>query len=100
MPQPKKDTALGKEIFTRIIAMLINEAADALYMQIGSKEDIDLAMTKGVNYPKGLLKWADEIGIDAIYQQLKQLHTDYGDDRYRPSILLKRMAAEGKKFYS
>ncbi len=100
MSQPKKDIGLGKEIFTRIISMLINEAADALYMQIGSKEDIDLAMTKGVNYPKGLLKWADEIGIDIVYNQLKQLHTDYGDDRYRPSIILKRMASEGKKFWS
>ena len=100
LPQPKKDTALGKEIFTRIIAMLINEAADALYLQIGSKEDIDTAMTKGVNYPKGLLKWADEIGIDTVYQQLKQLHSDYGDDRYRPSILLKRMTTEGKEFYN
>ena len=100
LPQPKKEEKAGKEIFTRIIAMLINEAADALYMQIGSREDIDLAMTKGVNYPKGLLKWADEIGIEPIYQQLKQLHTDYGDDRYRPSILLKRMATEGKKFYN
>jgi len=100
LPQPKKDEALGKEIFTRIIAMLINEAADALYMQIGNREDIDLAMTKGVNYPKGLLKWADEIGVENIYQQLKTLHADYGDDRYRPTILLKRMAAAGKKFYS
>ncbi|HEX7412629.1 MAG TPA: 3-hydroxyacyl-CoA dehydrogenase NAD-binding domain-containing protein [Bacteroidia bacterium] len=100
IPQPKKDTALGKEIFTRIIAMLINEAADALYLKVGSREDIDLAMTKGVNYPKGLLKWADDMGIETIYQQLNKLHTDYGDDRYRPSILLKRMASEGKKFYS
>ena len=99
LPQPKKDETLGKEIFTRIISMLINEAADALYMQIGNREDIDLAMTKGVNYPKGLLKWADEIGIENVYQQLKTLHADYGDDRYRPSILLKRMATEGKKFY-
>lgn len=100
LPQPQKDTALGKKIFTRIIAMLINEAADALYLNIGSKEDIDLAMTKGVNYPKGLLKWADEMGVETIYNQLKQLHTDYGDDRYRPSILLKRMVSEGKKFYN
>lgn len=99
LPQAKKDETLGNEIFIRIISMLINEAADALYMQIGSREDIDLAMTKGVNYPKGLLKWADEIGIEKIYQQLKTLHADYGDDRYRPNILLKRMATEGKKFY-
>jgi 3-hydroxybutyryl-CoA dehydrogenase len=100
LPQPKKDEILGKEIFTRIIALLINEAADALYMQIGNREDIDLAMTKGVNYPKGLLKWADEIGSKAIYDQLKSLQADYGDDRYRPSILLKRMAENGKKFYA
>jgi 3-hydroxybutyryl-CoA dehydrogenase len=99
LPQPKKDEVLGKEIFTRIISMLINEAADALYMQIGNREDIDIAMTKGVNYPKGLLKWADEIGIETVYQQLKTLHADYGDDRYRPSILLKRMATAGKNFY-
>ncbi|MEO8761259.1 MAG: 3-hydroxyacyl-CoA dehydrogenase NAD-binding domain-containing protein [Bacteroidia bacterium] len=99
LPQAKKDETLGNEIFIRIISMLINEAADVLYMQIGSREDIDLAMTKGVNYPKGLLKWADEIGIEKVYQQLKTLHADYGDDRYRPNILLKRMATEGKKFY-
>jgi len=97
--QPNKDSELLKKIFYRIVSMLINEAADALYLNIGSKEDIDLAMTKGVNYPKGLLKWADELGIENIYNQLKQLQEDYGDDRYRPSILLKRMAAEGKKFY-
>ena len=100
MPEPLKDQVTGKEIFHRILAMLINEAADALYLKIGSREDIDLAMTKGVNYPKGLLKWADEIGIDVIYHQLTQLYADYGDDRYRPSILLKRMATDGKKFYS
>jgi 3-hydroxybutyryl-CoA dehydrogenase len=57
-------------------------------------------MTKGVNYPKGLIKWADEMGVDNIYNQLKQLHADYCDDRYRPSILLKGMATKGKKFYN
>jgi 3-hydroxybutyryl-CoA dehydrogenase len=98
--EPVKDQTAGKEIFHRIISLLINEAADALHMKIGSKEDIDLAMIKGVNYPKGLLKWADEIGIEIIYSQLNQLHADYGDDRYRPSILLKRMAMAGEKFYN
>ena len=98
--EANKDSELLKKIFYRIIALLINEAADALYLNIGSKEDIDLAMTKGVNYPKGLLKWADELGADTIYNQLKQMQEDYGDDRYRPSILLKRMAVEKKKFYS
>lgn len=100
MPQPHKDDALATRIFNRVIALLVNEAADALYMHIGSREDIDTAMTKGVNYPKGLLKWADELGVENICKQLKQLHDDYGDDRYRPSILLKQMAASGKKFYN
>ena len=91
--------ALSEEIFLRIISMLINEATDALYMRIGSREDIDLAMTKGVNYPKGL-KWADEIGIEKVYKKLKSLQEAYGDDRYRPCFLLKQMAENGKKFWN
>ena len=62
-------------------------------------EDIDLAMTKGVNYPKGLLAWADEIGIENVLNQLENLQTEYGEDRYRPSPLLKRMVRENKTFY-
>jgi len=100
LPQPQKDGALADKIFNRVIALLINEATDALYLKIGSRDDIDLAMTKGVNYPKGLLKWADELGIENIYKQLKQLQEEYGDDRYRPSYLLKQMDASGARFYS
>jgi len=97
--EPKEDVKLGEEIFFRILVMLINEAADALFFNIASKEDIDLAMTKGVNYPKGLLKWADEIGIEKILNKLKELYEDYSEDRYRASILLKRMVKNGKGFY-
>ena len=79
--------------------MLINEAADALFLNIATKEDIDLAMTKGVNYPKGLLLWADEIGINNVLNVLKDLQEEYGEDRYRPSPLLKRMVKENKSFY-
>ena len=79
--------------------MLINEAVDALFLNIASKEDIDLAMTKGVNYPKGLLKWADEIGLEIVLEQLENLFEEYGEDRYRPSPLLKRMVKEGRNFY-
>ncbi|MEO6883184.1 MAG: 3-hydroxyacyl-CoA dehydrogenase NAD-binding domain-containing protein [Bacteroidia bacterium] len=100
LPNPLKDLALGKIIFQRVISMLINEAVDSLYLQLASKEDIDLAMTKGVNYPKGLLKWADEIGLENCLKTLSDLQNDYGEDRYRPSILLKQMAKEGKKFFS
>ena len=70
MPHPNKDEKLGKYIFDRVIAMLINEAVDSLYLQLAKKEDIDLAMTKGVNYPKGLLKWSDEIGMENILNTL------------------------------
>jgi 3-hydroxybutyryl-CoA dehydrogenase len=99
LPKAIEDRELGKIILWRVLVMLINEAADALFLNIATKEDIDLAMTKGVNYPKGLLAWADEIGIENILIQLKNLQTEYGEDRYRPSPLLKRMVRENKTFY-
>ncbi len=89
----------GKYIFDRVIAMLVNEAADALFLKIATRDDIDLAMTKGVNYPEGLLRWADRIGIERILNVLLQLQNDFGEDRYRPSVLLKKMVTEGKTFY-
>jgi len=92
LPLPTENAEIGKQIFNRILAMLINEAFDAVFMQVGSKEDIDLAMTKGVNYPKGLLAWADEIGLNNVLAQLQALFEEYGEDRYRPNPLLKRMA--------
>ncbi len=98
-PEPNKDEYLGRQIVDRIVAMLINEAADALYLNIASKEDIDLAMTKGVNYPKGLLRWADEIGINECANRMDQLQQEYMEDRYRCSPLLRRMAKERKSFY-
>jgi len=79
--------------------MLINEAADAVLFRIASAGDIDIAMTKGVNYPKGLLAWADELGIAAVLARLETLHSEYGEDRYRPSAVLRRMVAQGKTFH-
>ena len=99
MPKPNQDRELAKKILWRILSMLINEAADALFLKIASKEDIDLAMTKGVNYPKGLLAWADEIGINNVLNELQNLQEAYGEDRYRPSPLLKTMVKENKSFY-
>lgn len=98
-PEPVKSRESGEEIFFRILAMLINEAAEAVFWQIASVEDIDLAMTKGVNYPKGLLLWADEIGLDKVLEKMQRLQDEYGEDRYRPGMLLKRMAREGRRFY-
>lgn len=99
MPEPRKDEQLGKMIFSRVLVMLINEAADALYLRIASRDDLELAMTKGVNYPKGLLKWADEIGVEKVLNTLDNLYNEYKEDRYRPSVLLKRMVREGKTFF-
>lgn len=91
MPEPKKDEKLGKEIVNRVLAMLINEAYDALFLNVASKQDIDLAMTKGVNYPKGLLAWSEEIGLKNVLATLENLFEEYGEDRYRPNPLLKRL---------
>lgn len=92
LPIPNKDEKLGKQIVDRILAMLINEAYDALFLHIASREDIDLAMTKGVNYPKGLLAWSEEIGLKTVLNRLEDLFQEYGEDRYRPNPLLKRLA--------
>ena len=98
-PKPNTDEALGTKIVNRITAMLINEAIDALFLNIASAKDIDLAMTKGVNYPKGLLAWADEKGLDVVLTQLEELYKNYCEDRYRPSPLLRKMVNEQKTFY-
>jgi 3-hydroxybutyryl-CoA dehydrogenase len=79
--------------------MLINEAADALFWNIATKEDIDIAMTKGVNYPVGLLKWADDRGIDNCVRLMDQLHDEYLEDRYRCSPQLRKMVRDNKTFY-
>jgi 3-hydroxybutyryl-CoA dehydrogenase len=98
-PAPDTDARQGAAIVDRVVAMLINEAADAVLLRVASPADIDLAMTKGVNYPKGLLAWADEIGIATVLARLEALHAEYGEDRYRPSVLLRRMARDGRRFH-
>ena len=87
-------------IAERIIAMLINEAADAVHYGIASPEDIDIAMQKGVNYPKGLLFWADEWGAEKVVNIIDALKDEYGETRYRCSTLLRKQAKEGGSFYS
>ncbi|MBP6312065.1 MAG: 3-hydroxybutyryl-CoA dehydrogenase [Flavobacteriales bacterium] len=90
--EPKTDRDLQQIIVDRIVVMLINEAVDALQLGIASKEDLDLAMTKGVNYPKGLLQWAEEKGYAHCLSQLEALQSEYGEDRYRPAPLLRILA--------
>ena len=84
-PEPLKDDNVGGAIVDRIRAMLINEAVDALNLRVASAEAIDLAMVQGVNYPKGLLAWGDEIGRPSVLRRLEALQTEYGEDRYRPA---------------
>lgn len=98
-PTPSDDPELATEIFERILVMLINEAADALFLNIASAEDIDGAMTKGVNYPKGLLAWADEKGTAWCVSELDKLYDHYHEDRYRCSPQLRRMLKTGRKFF-
>ncbi|RZW57138.1 MAG: 3-hydroxybutyryl-CoA dehydrogenase [Flavobacteriaceae bacterium] len=98
-PSPVEDHNLGREIVDRIVIMLINEAADALFLNIASAEDIDNAMVKGVNYPKGLLALADEIGIDRCVFKMDELYDEYHEDRYRCSPLLRKMNTENHTFY-
>lgn len=97
-PQPNKDEKLGLYIMSRIVAMLINEAADAVFLQVASKTDIDIAMTKGVNYPKGLLQWANEWGIGKVIDIIDELYNEYHEDRYRVSPLLRKMIKNNSIF--
>lgn len=98
-PEPNQDVAMAQKIFDRVLVMLINEAADALFWNIASAKDIDNAMTKGVNYPKGLLAWADEKGIDWCVEKLDALYDEYREDRYRCSPILRKMSNESKTFF-
>jgi 3-hydroxybutyryl-CoA dehydrogenase len=98
--------ALGKEpvrvgdgpgmILARVLSMIVNEAAAALDDGVASPRDIDTAMKLGVAYPLGPLEWADQLGIDVVYQTVRTLQQDYGDDRYRPAIRLRRLVQAGR----
>jgi 3-hydroxybutyryl-CoA dehydrogenase len=86
----EKNTPLSKKVFERILALLINEAADALQFQVCTKQDLETAMTLGVNYPKGLMAWAEEWGIANVVKVLDDLYDLYREDRYRCSAYLRQ----------
>lgn len=98
LPTPNQNEELGGLILRRILVMLINEAIDAVFLNIATAQEVDLAMTKGVNYPKGLLAWANEIGLDIVLKELDELQQMYGDDRYRASVLLRKMVKNNQQF--
>ena len=85
------DPLLSEKIVERILCLIINEALDAVWQGIASPENVDLAMTKGVNYPKGPIQWGREMGWDQVLGTLKRCHKHYGDDRYRPCPLLRHL---------
>ncbi|MXS72609.1 3-hydroxybutyryl-CoA dehydrogenase [Flavobacteriaceae bacterium W22] len=89
--EPVKDDALYQQIFMRIISMLINEAVEAKRLGVANDEDLELAMQKGVNYPKGLLAWGKEIGYAKISETLQNLYEEYQEERYRQSPLLRKL---------
>ncbi len=97
---PTVDRELGQRIVDRTVAMLVNEAAEARLLNVASADDLETAMLTGVNYPKGLLAWGDEIGPATVLERLEALHAEYGDDRYRPSVWLRRCVRDGRTLRS
>lgn len=83
----------------RTVAMLANEAADAVYQGVCTARAADDAMRLGVNYPAGPLAWADQVGLASIRQVLAHLNASYGEDRYRISPLIQRQVFQGKNIH-
>ncbi|NIO09118.1 MAG: 3-hydroxybutyryl-CoA dehydrogenase [Deltaproteobacteria bacterium] len=82
-------------VFPRILSLIINEAARSLDEGVAVAEDIDVALRLGTNYPLGPLRWADQVGVDEVLNVLEGLLRETGDDRYRPSPLLRKMVLAG-----
>ena len=80
----------------RTVCCLINAAAGLLLEGVATAADIDLAMRLGTNYPHGPLAWADRIGLDVVLGVMTGLFEEWGEDRYRPSPLLRRLVAAGR----
>ncbi|SAK60054.1 3-hydroxyacyl-CoA dehydrogenase [Caballeronia calidae] len=94
---PLKDIA-GMAVM-RTVAMLVNEAADAVNQGVCTSADLDLAMEKGVNYPLGPLAWGERIGIDRVHDVLLHLASHYGEDRYRASPLIASLRYSAQRFH-
>ena len=97
--------ALGKDVsrlddapgmlVMRTVAMLANEAADAVHQGVADADAVDTAMRLGIGYPRGPLAWADALGLPTVTTVLANLADSYGEDRYRTSPLLRRRLLAG-----
>jgi 3-hydroxybutyryl-CoA dehydrogenase len=104
-PDPDPDPPAGADanvrpavggVLERIVCQVINECAFALGEGVGSAEDIDTGMVLGLNYPRGPLAWADEIGLDHVLAVLDGLWEEYREERYRPAPALRRLVHAGR----
>jgi len=85
---------------------MINEAIYAVFENVATPADIDQVMKLGANHPMGPLALADLVGLDTILSVCEVMHREFGDDKYRPCPLLRKMVdakhlgrKTGKGFY-
>jgi 3-hydroxybutyryl-CoA dehydrogenase len=83
-------------VLGRIVCQIVNECAFALGEGVGSAEDIDTGMVHGLNFPRGMLAWADEIGLDQVLALLDAFQLERGEERYRTAPLLRRLGWSGR----
>jgi 3-hydroxybutyryl-CoA dehydrogenase len=83
-------------VLGRIVCQVINEAAFALAEGVGDAEDVDAGMVHGLNYPRGILRWGDEIGLDHVLAVLDGLYEERREERYRTAPLLRSLAMSGR----
>jgi 3-hydroxybutyryl-CoA dehydrogenase len=83
-------------VLGRIVCQLVNEAAFAVGEGVGTPPDVDAGVVHGLNYPRGILSWADEIGLDHVLTVLDALAEEYREERYRAAPLLRRLVLSGR----
>ena len=83
-------------VLGRIVCQVVNEAAFAVAEGVGGADDVDAGMVHGLNYPHGILRWADEIGLDHVLAVLEGLYDERREERYRTAPLLRSLALSGR----
>jgi 3-hydroxybutyryl-CoA dehydrogenase len=83
-------------VLGRIVCQVINEAAFAVAEGVGSAADVDAGMVHGLNYPRGPLRWADEIGLDHVLAVIDGLYEERREERYRAAPLLRSLVMSGR----